>query len=110
MAFTVEGEYKRLLGKEYELYPNKIPFESGVVCGYVTELKYIPRHYNEEVHRYIDEVCEVWVQTGFKKTPELAFTITKDDVCRRYQDRKYRWNKTFSLLEYFPYKYDEGGY
>ena len=51
MSFTVKGEYERLLGKEWKLHPNKIPFESGVVCGYVTELKYIPRHYNEEAKK-----------------------------------------------------------
>jgi hypothetical protein len=104
MAFTIKGEYDRLI-KIKEKAPNKqILFECGCVCGYVTEFKYIQRHYSEAVHRYIDDVLEVWVQTGFQKEPELAFTITEYDVCKRYQDRKYRYNKKYGILEYFPYK------
>ena len=108
MAFTVRGEYERLLRKELQCPGmTKLPFECGSVCGWVTEFKYIPRHYNEITRKYVDDVIEVWVQTGFQKEPELAFTITEDDVRKRYQDRKYRYNKQFKILEYFPYKYDE---
>lgn len=107
MAFTVKGEYERLMKIKTEcekkLEDKILPFECGCVCGYVTDLKYISRHYSEAIHRYIDDVLEVWVQTAFQKEPELAFTITIDDVCKRYQDRKYRFNKKYSILEYFPY-------
>lgn len=104
MAFTVKGEYERLLDKKLNSPLSQLPFECGCVGAYVTDIIYVPRHYSEAVHRYIDDVCEVWVQTCFGgNKPELAFTITSDDVCKRYQDRKYRYNKKFNILEYFPY-------
>ena len=101
MAFTVKGEYERLLKIQENAPLNKIPFECGCVCGYVTEFKYIPRHYSEAVRRYIDDTMEVWVQTCFDNKPELALTITSYDVCKRYQDRKYRYNKQYHILESF---------
>ena len=102
MAFTVKGEYERLMKIQASVPLYQIPFECGCVCGYVTDLKYISRHYSEAIHSYIDDVLEVWVKTGFQKEPELAFTITSDDVCKRYQDRKYRYDKKFGILMYYP--------
>lgn len=104
MAFTVEGEYERLMKIQAKSPNNQIPFECGVACGIVTRIEYIPRTYNNEVHMYLGNKVNVYVIAGWEKDEQLAFTITMDDVCKRYQDRKYRYNKQYGILEYYPNK------
>ena len=104
MAFTVKGEYERLLKLEEKALDGRLLFECGVACGYVTRIKYIPRTYNYESHSWMNEKVEVYVIAGWDKHEQLAFTITENDVGRRYQDRQYRYNKQYGILEYYPYK------
>ena len=104
MAFTIKGEYDRLI-KIKEKSPNKqIPFECGVACGVVTRIEYVPSRYNTEAHIWLNEEIQVYAIAGWEKEEQCAFAITENDVSRRYQDRKYRINQPFGILEYFPYK------
>lgn len=108
MAFTVKGEYERLMKIKAEcekkLEDKHLSFECGVACGIVTRIEYIPRRYDHEVHRWFDDEVHVFVIAGWDNFEKLAFTITVNDVSRRYQDRKYRYNRQYGILEYFPYK------
>ena len=104
MAFTVRGEYERLMKIQAKVPEGKIPFECGCACGVVTRIEFVPRRYNEEAHVWLNEEIQVYVIAGWDKEEWAAFTITEYDVCKRYQDRKYRYNKKYGILEYFPYK------
>lgn len=106
MAFTVKGEYERLMKRKAEAEKSKykqMGFECGCACGIVTRIEYIPKGYNEEVHRWMEDEIQVYAIAGWSKKEDLIFTITEDDVSKRYQDRKYRYNKQYGILEFYPY-------
>lgn len=93
MAFTVKGEYERLFKYQLNSFDGKLPFEYGCITGYVTKIEYIPlKHYQEEaiiIYGYIGS-----------EEHSLLY-ITENDVRKRYQDRKYRYNKKYNILERF---------
>ena len=50
MAFTVKGEYERLMKRKAEAEKSKykqMGFECGCACGIVTRIEYIPKVYYE---------------------------------------------------------------
>ena len=102
MAFTVKEEYVRLLKIKHaqEDKRNGMCFEHGCVGGYVTRIDYLPRRYSVEVHRYLDEEIQIYVNC-FGNREELALVLKEHDVRKRYQDRKYRWNKQYEIFESF---------
>lgn len=101
MAFTVKEEYIRLLKIKHtqEDKRNGMCFEHGCVGGYVTKIDYLPRRYSVEVHRYLDEEIQIYVNCLGKE--ELALVLTENDIRKRYQDRKYRWHKQYEIFESF---------
>ena len=101
MAFTVKGEYERLLKYKEKSKDGKLPFECGCACGVVTKIEYIPCGYNDEVHRWMDDKIKLYGYAGWDKPNEihLLFSIDNNDVSRRYQDRKYRYHRKFNILE-----------
>ena len=108
MAFTVKGEYERLLKIKSEC-ENKskdkcLGFECGVACGYVTRIEYIPRGYNNECHQWMEEELHIYAIAGWDDYEKLAIVLTENDVSRRYQDRCYKYWKEYGVLEHFPYK------
>ena len=94
MAFNLKGEYKRLQNILYK-HKGKIPFECGCACGMVTEIEYQP------LERGQQEAIFVYGFAGWDKpyTKNMLFAIEEHDVKRRYQDRKYRYNKQYEILE-----------
>ena len=52
MAFTVEGEYNRLLKikaeRERKSKDKRLAFECGCACGYVTRIEYQPWKFDQE--------------------------------------------------------------
>ena len=107
MAFTVKGEYERLIKRKTEAENSKFKqmgFECGCVCGIVTRIEYVPRRYNYEAHRFLEEEIQIYVIAGWDKHEQLAFTLTDTDVSKRYKDRKYRYDKTYGILDFYPYK------
>ena len=107
MAFTVKGEYKRLIKHKKKAENSKykqMGFECGCVCGIVTRIEYLPKRYSDEIHDYLDEEVQVFAIAGWSKKEELIFTLMENDVSKRYQDRKYRYNKQYGILEFYPYK------
>lgn len=107
MAFTVKDEYERLLEIKAECKKKSedkhLGFECGVACGIVTRIEYIPAHYGKDF-KWDDEEIQVFVIAGLDDLEKLAFTITENDVRKRYQDRKYYYWKKYGILEFFPYK------
>lgn len=101
MAFTVRGEYERLTKIKENNKDNEIPFACGCACGVVTNIMYYPHRYNEEIHDFQDEEIHIYGIAGWDKYEKLLFTITENDVYRRYQDRKYRYWKEYGILELF---------
>lgn len=109
MAFTVKGEYDRLVKHKAEcekkLKDKRMGFECGCACGYVTRIEYIPRKYNAEVHKWFDEEVHVYAIAGWDKEEKLVIVITENDVSKRYQDRSYKYWSKYGILESFPYKW-----
>lgn len=101
MAFTVKEEYERLIKikQKQETKRNRMCFEHGCVGGYVTRIEYLPRRYDNEVHRFLDEEIQIYVNCFNRE--ELALVLQEHDVSKRYQDRKYRWNKQYEIFESF---------
>lgn len=102
MAFTVKGEYERLL-KIQERAEKKskdkcLAFMSGCICGRVTKIEYVPWSSDQE------ECINIYVFTsiaGFNAHEHIALVLTENDVNKRYQDRKYKYWKRYDLLESF---------
>lgn len=101
MAFTVKGEYERLIKIKEKSENGQLPFECGVACGVVTKIEYLPRRYNNEIHSWQDEEVHIYAIAGWDKEEKLVLVLTEDDVCKRYQDRKYRYWKKWNILESF---------
>ena len=93
MAYTVKGEYERLLKYKEKSKDGKLPFECGVACGYVTRIEYIPKRYEYECHRWLDEEVRIYAIAGWDTSEKLVLVLQEHDVSRRYQDRKYRYYK-----------------
>lgn len=108
MAFTVKGEYERLLKIKSDCEKKSkdkcLGFECGCACGIVTRIEYLPSRYDKECHQWIDEEIQIYVIAGWDKFEKLAFVLTENDVSKRYQDRCYKYWKEYRILEYFPYK------
>lgn len=108
MAFTVKGEYERLMKIKAECEKKSkdkwLGFECGCACGFVTRIEYLPKRYCEEIHDYLEEEIQVYVIAGLEDNEQLAFTLTENDVRKRYQDRRYKYWKQYGILGYFPYK------
>ena len=100
MAFTVEGEYNRLLKikaeREKKSKDKRLAFECGCACGYVTRIEYQPWKYLEN-----DEAVLVYAIAGFDKKERLVLYITENDVSKAYNKRKYKYWKEFGVLESF---------
>ena len=101
MAFTVKEEYNRLIKikAEQEKKMGHLLFECGVACGIVTKIEYVPRSYNQEVHRWFDDEIHVYAIAGWDKNEKLAIVIGKEDVSRQYKKRKYYFNKQYGILD-----------
>ena len=95
MAFTVKGEYERLLKIQENAPLNKIAFECGCACGYVTKIEYIPWSPGQK------ECINIYAIAGFDSHEKLALVLTENDVRKRYQDRKYKYWKQYNILESF---------
>lgn len=105
MAFDVKGEYERLIKikTNIESKGNKMLFECGCVCGVVTRIEYIPPNFYD-VERKIHSMYtgeEIYIYVDCFNREELALVLREHDVSKRYQDRKYRWNKKYKILESF---------
>lgn len=101
MAFTVKEEYERLMKiktKQEKKYVGMC-FECGCVGGHVTRIDYLPKRYEKDVHRWFDEEIHIYVNCFGRE--ELALVLTEADVRKRYQDRKYKWNRQYEILESF---------
>lgn len=100
MAFTVEGEYKRLLKikaeREKKLAGKHLAFECGCACGYVTRIEYQPSKFLEQ-----EEAILVYAIAGFDNKEKLVLYITENDVNKAYNRRKYKYWKEFGILESF---------
>lgn len=100
MAFTVKGEYERLLKAKNRSKNGLLPFECGCACGYVTRMEYKPWSITQK------EMIIFYGNAGLdyiNKNPKekVLFIITDDDVHRRHQDRRYRYWIKYNVLEYF---------
>lgn len=99
MAFTVEGEYNRLLKikaeRERKSKDKHLAFECGCACGYVTRIVYQPWNHDQ------DEAVLVYVIAGFSNEEQLGLYITEYDVSKAYNRRKYKYWKEFGVLESF---------
>ena len=104
MAFTVKGEYDRLMKIKAECEKKSkdkcLGFECGVACGYVTRIEYIPAHYGKD-YKWHDEEIQIFAIAGFDDYEKLVLVLTEKDVCKRYQDRRYRYWKQWQILESF---------
>lgn len=96
MAFTVKGEYERLLKFKNDS-SGHLAFECGCITGYVTDIVYVPYTTGEVI--YILGVA------GSETEERILLTLTEEDVKKRYQDRRYRCyrSKYGNILE----RYDE---
>ena len=105
MAFSVKGEYERLIKikNTLESKGKQMPFEWGCVCGFVTRIEYCkvkPYDFDRTPPSiWLEEEIQVYVNCFGKE--DLALTLREKDVKKRYQDRKYRWNKKYKILESF---------
>lgn len=99
MAFTVKGEYERLLNYQLNSFDGKLPFEYGCACGYVTRIEYLPNRI--ECNHWLDEEIRIYAIAGFDDFEKLVLVINKDDVSKRYQDRRYKYWREFNVLESF---------
>lgn len=100
MAFTVEGEYNRLLKikaeRERKSKDKHLAFECGCACGYVTRIEYQPWKFLEQ-----EEAILVYAIAGFDIEERLVLYITEKDVSKAYNRRKYKYWKQFGVLESF---------
>ena len=100
MAFTVEGEYNRLLkikaDREKNSKEKRLAFECGCACGYVTRIEYKPWNPHEQ-----EEAILVYAIAGFDNKEKLALYITESDVRKAYNKRKYKYWKEYGILESF---------
>ena len=100
MAFTVEGEYNRLLKikeeRERKSESKHLAFECGCACGYVTRIEYQPWKFLEQ-----EEAILVYAIAGFDIEERLVLYITEKDVSKAYNRRKYKYWKQFGVLESF---------
>ena len=101
MAFTVNGEYERLMKYKNKSKYGQLPFECGVACGYVTRIEYLPNRYDKEIHNWLDEELHIYAIAGWSITEELVLVLQEHDVSKRYQDRKYKYWKQYNVLESF---------
>jgi hypothetical protein len=105
VAFTVKGEYERLMKikeeREKKSKDKCLAFECGCACGYVTRIEYLPFRYDEEIHRWIDEEIHIYAIAGWDNYEKLVLILTENDVSKRYQDRKYYYWKEYGILESF---------
>ena len=105
MAFTVEGEYERLLKikaeRERKSKDKRLAFECGGACGYVTRIEYQPFGYDKELGEWVDEAVLIYAIAGFDNKERLVLCITEDDVSKAYNRRKYKYWKEFGILESF---------
>lgn len=101
MAYTVKGEYDRLMKYKGKSKDEKLPFECGVACGYVTRIEYLPKRYDNECHSWMDEEIHIYAIAGWSTSEELVLVLKEHDVNKRYQDRKYRYWKQYNILESF---------
>ena len=105
MAFTVKSEYKRLikhkLDAEKKSNDKRLGFECGCACGYVTRIEYIPAHYGVD-YKWHDEEIQIFAIAGFDNHEKLVLTLTESDICKRYQDRKYKYWNQYRIFEVFP--------
>lgn len=105
MAFTVEGEYNRLLKikaeREKKSDCKRLSFECGCACGYVTRIEYQPYGYDKELHQMNEEAILVYAIAGFDNEEKLVLYITEKDVSKAYNRRKYKYWKEFGVLESF---------
>lgn len=99
MAFTVKGEYERLMKYKEKSKDKELPFECGCACGYVTRIEYLPGRV--ECNRWLDEEIHIYAIAGFDDLEKLVLVINKDDVSKRYNYRKYKYHKEFNVLESF---------
>lgn len=97
MAFSVKGEYERLIKIQEKSKDKKIPFECGCACGVVTKIEYVPWSIGTE------EAVILYGYAGFDSpnNEHVLLYITENDVSKRYQDRKYRYWKQWNVLESF---------
>ena len=106
MGFTVKEEYERLNKIQSRQKDGLLPFECGCVCGVVTRIKYLKPGIRDDGKWHDDEI-EIYVIAGtLQKTEQYCCSITADDVRRRYQDRKYRYDRKYNIFEFYPYKYE----
>ena len=100
MAFTVKGEYDRLIKIKSECErktkDKKLGFECGVACGYVTRIEYQPGESKEQ-----DEAVLIYAIAGWDIEEKLVLVLRENDVSKRYPDRKYRYYKQWNILESF---------
>lgn len=103
MAFTVEGEYKRLKKakeeREKKSQDKHLGFECGCACGYVTRIEYQPREFDREVGTWTEEAITIYAIAGFSNQEQLVLYITENDVIRAHNRRKYKYWKEFGVLE-----------
>ena len=99
MAYDLKGEYKRFIKIQNKFKDKKIPFECGCACGYVSRIEYIP----EDIRNGQEECIWFWGAAGWQDyTKEnTLFVLLEEDVKRRYQDRRYRYDKKYNILELF---------
>ena len=99
MAFTVEGEYNRLLRikaeREQKSQNKRLAFECGCACGYVTRIEYQPWKFDQE------EAILIYAIAGLSNKEKLVLYITENDVSKAYNRRKYKYWKEFGVLESF---------
>jgi len=100
MAFTVKGEYERLLKikaeREQKSENKHLSFECGVACGYVTRIEYQPSKFLEQ-----DEAILIYAIAGFSNKEQLVLYLTEADVSKAYNKRKYKYWKEYGILESF---------
>lgn len=100
MAYTVEGEYRRLIKikaeRERKSEYKRLAFECGVACGYVTRIEYQPEKFLEQ-----EEAVLVYAIAGLSNKEQLVLYITEDDVRKAHNKRKYKYWKEYGILESF---------
>ncbi|MBO4847302.1 MAG: hypothetical protein J5525_13535 [Lachnospiraceae bacterium] len=105
MAYTLDGEYKRL---ENLIKKNsgRLPFECGCACGEVVDLELVEEHYDQYARKWIESHINVIGNAGLDyaskpPVPRTLFTITSTEAQKGYKTRCYRYDKEFNILEYF---------
>lgn len=97
MGYTIESEYKRL----QKLQDKKpLTFEYGGANGTITELRYLARDFCKKAE------IQVFGNAGFdylkdNPKPRILFTITEEDVSKRYDKRSYRYLKEYHTIAYY---------